>query len=214
MRYLSSQNSLSYNNPIGPSCRICDMLQGWIEDYPTDFATPGTAGAINALIKQISSNPCTLHYGSDILPFIEELPTLHDVDTSWSIQEDSRGDSDEDIEDEEDDAARKSILNDSVTAAVANANLEVMSRPSTRERTGSLPFSARSISLPLSTTFSASSDSSSRTSGSMPKKNSLKDLVKLAVTVLNFDLSEIAQQITKIQSEIFLDIEVCSTRVS
>ncbi|KIJ22487.1 hypothetical protein M422DRAFT_277069, partial [Sphaerobolus stellatus SS14] len=68
--------------------RICDLLEEWIATYPNDFATSGAHGAITALVKQISSNPSTLHYGSDILPFLAELPSLQDLDASWSMPSD------------------------------------------------------------------------------------------------------------------------------
>ena len=218
MRYFPLSTSEIYNNLVLLG-RLCDLLEGWIEDYPTDFATPGTSGAITALIKQISSNPCTLHYGSDILPFLDELPNLQDVEASWSIQEDSQGDSDEEgvglLDDEEDGRARRNIIGDpsisATTAHAGNPNVETKPKPSTRERKGSLPLS---IAPPLSATLSASSDNSGRTSGTFPRRNSPRELVKLAQTLATYDPLDIAQQITKIQSEIFLEIEVCLTSVS
>jgi len=198
------------------------MLEGWIEDYPTDFATPGAFGAISALIKQISSNPCTLHYGSDILPFLDEIPTLQDVDTSWSIQEDLLEDSDEEmfelLDDEEDKEARIGMTRESFSSPTATPvpNLKVVGKPklSTRERKGSLPMSTKSGFTPLSATLSASSDNSTKASGNVPKRNTPRDLLKLAQTMATYDPLDIAQQITKIQSEIFLDIEVHPFRVS
>ena len=65
--------------------RICTLLEQWIHDHPTDFAVPGTAGALQALIKQILRQPHTLYYGSDFLPFLEILPTLQDQDSSWAV---------------------------------------------------------------------------------------------------------------------------------
>jgi hypothetical protein len=200
------------------SYRICDLLEGWIKDYPTDFATPGTSGAITALLKQISSHLYTLHYGSDILPFLDEIPHLQDVDASWSFYEDAGEDSDEEgielLEDEEEVGLRVAARPEtaSSTASPTVSNPETKSKLSTRERKGSLPLSTRSSAMPLSITLSGSSDPSRI--AAMPKRNSPRELVRLAQTLATYDALDIAQQITKMQSEMFLAIEVCISRVS
>jgi len=207
--------------------RICDLLEEWIRAFPSDFATPGAYGAITALAKQISSNPSTLHYGSDILPFLEILPTLQDADASWALPcEDTPGDSeDEGLDDEEEEGVTSpttpiitNMPNDSDT--VVNSSIRdsitasVQSQPKTngtRERKGSLPLSSKSM---LTTTTSTSSSEGPRP---YPKHiptgprtgNSVKELVKLAQNLATYDTLEIAQQITRMQSELFLKIEVC-----
>ncbi|KAF8591835.1 ras GEF [Ramaria rubella] len=204
--------------------RICDLLEEWIENYPNDFAAPGTMGAITALVKQISSNPCTLHYGSDILPFLDEISGLQDLDASWSIQpDDSRDESDDEgfgIQDDEDDAgSRHSIARDSPaltkTSGPDTDPLErrpKLSSMTTRERKGSLPLSTKSMmSTPLITTLSGPSEVTRPFVGkpivNVPPRNSPRELVKLAQTLATYDPSDIAQQITKMQSELFLAIE-------
>lgn len=194
------------------------MLEGWIRDYPSDFATPGASGAIIALVKQISSHLYTLHYGSDILPFLDEIPHLQDMDASWSIQEDAGRDSDEDdgtplLEDEEE-TPREVVGPDTASSATTSSvsNESKSTQLSTRERKGSLPLSTRSSAAPLSVTLSGSSDPTR--SFPMPKRNSPKELVRLAQTLATYDALDIAQQITKMQSEMFLAIEVGITRVS
>lgn len=67
-------------------CRICNLLEQWMNDYPTDFATPGAPGALTALVKQVLRQSHTLHYGSDFLPFLERLPTLADEDGAWAMK--------------------------------------------------------------------------------------------------------------------------------
>ncbi|KIJ27173.1 hypothetical protein M422DRAFT_271663 [Sphaerobolus stellatus SS14] len=204
--------------------RICDLLEEWIATYPNDFATSGAHGAITALVKQISSNPSTLHYGSDILPFLAELPRLQDLDASWSMPSDdiSRYSEDDDG-DEEDSSIRYSnvpstLVTDSTIAVDFSIQDSVSSFSSfskpplngTRDRKGSLPLSGKSI---LSTqTLSLSSDSSRSYSRGITNLqrvtgNSPKDFVKLSSNLSTFDPIQIAEQITKMQSDLFLKIE-------
>jgi hypothetical protein len=63
-------------------------LSQWKENYPTDFGAPGTFGALSALLKQIVSNVHLVHYASDLLPFLEEVPKLVDRETSWAKKDD------------------------------------------------------------------------------------------------------------------------------
>ncbi|KAG8750194.1 hypothetical protein FRC14_000727 [Serendipita sp. 396] len=66
---------------------ICNLLLQWKENYPTDFGAPGTFDALSALLKQIVSNVHLLHYASDLLRFLEEVPKLTDRETSWTKRE-------------------------------------------------------------------------------------------------------------------------------
>ncbi|KAG8833059.1 hypothetical protein FRC17_000064, partial [Serendipita sp. 399] len=76
--------------------RICNLLLQWKENYPTDFGAPGTFGALSALLKQIVSNVHLVHYASDLLPFLEEVPKLTDRETFWSKKEEIVGDDSDD----------------------------------------------------------------------------------------------------------------------
>ena len=53
------------------------------------------------------SNTHLLHYGSDFLPFLEQLPTLRDIESSWAMKVDDTldvsDDSDEGTLDEDED---------------------------------------------------------------------------------------------------------------
>ena len=79
--------------------RICNLLYEWKEQYPSDFGAPGTFGAFSALLKQIISNVHLVHYGSDLLPFLEDVPTLKDADTMWAKKEDAPHLQDDDSDD-------------------------------------------------------------------------------------------------------------------
>lgn len=80
-------------------CSICNLLYEWKEQYPSDFGAPGTFGAFSALLKQIISNVHLVHYGSDLLPFLEDVPTLKDADTMWAKKEDAPHLQDDDSDD-------------------------------------------------------------------------------------------------------------------
>lgn len=70
-------------------------MSQWKENYPTDFGAPGTFGALSALLKQIVSNVHLVHYASDLLPFLEEVPKLVDRETFWAKKDDVVGDDSE-----------------------------------------------------------------------------------------------------------------------
>ncbi|GJJ09683.1 hypothetical protein Clacol_003907 [Clathrus columnatus] len=192
--------------------RICDLLEEWISTYPTDFATPGTHGAIVALVKQISSNPCTLHYGSDILPFLDELPRLKDLDSSWALPCEDPTASDESdtlLEDEMTSLPKNTSQETFDSSAVHSSgkdtsSVQSRSKSSIRERKASLPLSTKSLTSPTG------NDSHRLSSSRAPltlSRNSLKDLIRLSSTLSTYDPEEIAQQITKMQSDLFLAIE-------
>lgn len=76
--------------------RICWLLDHWTRLYPSDFAVPGTAGALSALIKSVIGKTYLLHYGSEFIPFMDMLPTLKDQDTAWAMKvQEPKDDSDD-----------------------------------------------------------------------------------------------------------------------
>lgn len=143
---------------------------------------------------------------------------MQDVDASWSLHEDVKDDSDDEaaglLEDEEEEGwLGRHVASTTKTTPVANPNImETKPKLTTRERKGSLLLSTNSSAIPLSTTLSGSSDASNRIGANLPKRNSPRELVKLAQTLATYDSLDIAQQITKMQSEMFLAIEVCVDR--
>lgn len=110
------------------SRRICNLLLEWKEHYPTDFAAVGSHGALSALLKQIISNMHLVHYGSDLLPLLEQLPSLRDRETTWCKQESNRhllGDDESDMEDSEDEITREAttaIDSDTITSRRTNGH--------------------------------------------------------------------------------------------
>jgi hypothetical protein len=76
-----------------------------------------------------------------------------------------------------------------------------------RERKASLPLTAISLVVPVSalTPSSVQSDNSE----SMTPNQHLKKLAKLAQEVNMLDSDDIAQEITRIEAKMFLNIEVC-----
>jgi hypothetical protein len=59
-----------------------------MKDYPTDFAAPGALGALSAILKQIVTNVHMTHYASDLLPFLDQIPTLVDLEGCWALKSD------------------------------------------------------------------------------------------------------------------------------
>jgi len=179
-------------------------LETWIRDYPHDFAVKGTAGALIALIRSIISKTHLLHYGSEFLPFLEQLPSLVDQDSAWALKVViSDNDSDDYIPDDDDD--EETHTNDTSTLAdgggsAISADSHEVAFPS-RERKSSLPLPKALLSPP-------------QPNGIIPHpydqspKQHIKDLFKLAQTVLSTDSDEIAQEITRQGVRRFLEIKV------
>lgn len=173
----------------------------WIRDYPHDFAVRGTAGALSALIKSIISKTYLLHYGSEFLPFLEMLPN-NDPDAAWALKIEETPDENEDPynlsgEDEPPVSGIDSPMSPPVSARERPAP-PLLPAP-TRERKPSLPLP--SILASAMTPTQVETDTS--------EKQQIKDLVKLAQEVLALDPEEIAQEITRVEVNLFLDIKVC-----
>ncbi|KAJ8522522.1 hypothetical protein ONZ45_g898 [Pleurotus djamor] len=158
--------------------RICHLLEQWRCEYKHDFAVKGTSGALNALTKSIVSKTYLLHYGSELLPFLEELPTLVDKDAAWAMKPDEPPPDSEESSDEEE------------FAQIPDAE-----PPRTRDRKQSLPL-AGSLLVPIM-----------GVSPSSLAPRIIKDLQKIAQDVNVLDAEAVAQQITKVQVEAFLAIE-------
>ncbi|CAA7265781.1 unnamed protein product [Cyclocybe aegerita] len=178
--------------------RICHLLETWIRDYSHDFAVKGTVGALNALIKSIISKTHLLHYGSEFLPFLEQLPTLVDQDTTWSLKADiSDNDSDDYNEEDDDDEARieepTSLTHDDISPPTAS--------------TVSFPSRERKSSLPLPKALLSPSQVNGALSNTLEPKHQIKELTKLASDILTIDSQDIAQEITRQGVKKFLAIK-------
>lgn len=184
----------------------------WIRDYPYDFAVRGTAGALSALIKSIIAKTYLLHYGSDFLPFLEMLPNLTDKDAAWALKaEDPAEESDDSYSIFDDDDG-----DDDTTGPELDATTPRSSPPGTRsprsptlsrERKPSLTLHAKSFVMPNNSPppYPGNTEISD-----LSAKQLIKELVKVAQEVNGIDSEEIAQEITRIEARMFLDIEVCA----
>ncbi|KZT74642.1 ras GEF [Daedalea quercina L-15889] len=190
--------------------RICLLLDRWITTYPTDFAVPGAAGALRALIKSTLTKTYLLHYGALFLPFLETVPTLRDRDASWAlkVEEDSDG---------------SSFVSDDADFAVTGSDSRSLPELPTRgpQRNGGQPAPGQTVtardrksSLPLSVTAKAlglgSSTPTSSNAESPPEpspKQLLKRLQNMSDEVLKADFGQIAESITRIEARYFLQIE-------
>ncbi|KAJ7783808.1 ras guanine nucleotide exchange factor domain-containing protein [Mycena maculata] len=191
--------------------RICHLLEQWIRDYPYDFKVRGTPSALSALFKSITSKTYLLHYGSDFLPFHELLPNLVDKDAAWALKPDYPED-----ESDYDDDERSAVLTLSSThsseleSPLPSARLPPSAKAKTspaipapfRERKGSLPLGNKLIIPP--TTPNGISPNGNPEGG---YRSQLKELLKLAADVNSTDSGEIAQEITRMEVKLFLDIE-------
>ncbi|EEB98904.1 hypothetical protein MPER_01505, partial [Moniliophthora perniciosa FA553] len=183
--------------------QICHLLELWIGDYDYDFSVRGTAGALSALIKSIISKTYLLHYGSDFLPLLEILPTLVDKDVAWALKVDDAADESDDsysLLEDDDESIRSEIKPHSPPTSPPKRKSSV--NP-TRERKSSLPLSAKSL-FPGSATSSSSDDPDSL---DFHPKQQLRELLKLANEVHATDSEEIAQEITRIEKKLFLEIK-------
>lgn len=185
--------------------RICNLLDIWIRDYPSDFAVRGTAGALHALVRAILTKTYLLHYGCDFLPFTEMLPNFKDKDAEWALPVQNQTFDDDDIaEDDDDDSVR--YADSSLTTSSTEGSILNQPPPSitgsSRERKSSLPLSA---TLP---TNHESTEPDGFSPDDPDSKKLLKDLVKVAQEVSSFDVLHVAEEITRIEAQYFLDIEV------
>ncbi|KAJ7103511.1 ras guanine nucleotide exchange factor domain-containing protein [Mycena belliarum] len=188
--------------------RICHLLEQWIRDYPYDFKVRGTPSALSALFKSITSKTYLLHYGSDFLPFHELLPNLIDKDAAWAHKPDYPED-----ESDYDDDEKSAVLTLSSTHSSDLEALPPNAPPSTkakvsptipfRERKGSLPLSNNRVTLPSALPDGIAHNETPETNS----RTQLKDLLKVAADINAIDSEEIAQEITRQEAELFLDIE-------
>lgn len=165
-----------------------------MSDYSSDFAVRNTAGALSALVKSIISKTYLLHYGTDFLPFLEMLPSMSDEDADWAIKIDDMADESDDsysFEDEEHHIAR------------STASSEDNTKSKERERKRSIP-TARSL-IPNS---GSTVNSDGAESEAMDPRRQLRELQKIAQSINETDSDHIAQEITRMEVKIFLEIEV------
>lgn len=180
--------------------RICHLLETWMHNYRQDFAVPGAAGALNAIVNSLVNKTYLLHYGCDFKPFLEHISNLVDTDATWAQKTEPLLDETEDpylFSDGEDDSL-VAITVGSASASrssVAPSNENSVSS-SSRERKQSLPLSAKALIMPTSAQVPE-----------VPPKQLLKELSKQAQELQTYDCSEIAEEITRNEAMLFMVIE-------
>ncbi|KAG1853630.1 ras guanine nucleotide exchange factor domain-containing protein [Suillus subluteus] len=184
--------------------RICHLLETWIQAYPQDFAVPGAPGALHALVRSIVGKTYLLHHGSDFLPFLSHLPNIIDTDAAWALKSEIPVDECEDpysISDGEKETLVVETKSPSTSRSlVARSNDNLPSAASVRERKSSLPLSAK-IFIPVNSSHSQGD------AQDMSPKDLLNKLRSNAQTLANFDCSAIAEEITRVEAKLFMDIE-------
>lgn len=145
-----------------------------------------------------------LHYGSDLLPFTEYLSTYVDKDAAWALPvEDLADETDESysLYEEEYEAPGRTNSPAASSSEQASTGQKPPSVVLSRERKSSLPLSnATSDSGPGKPSFSL---------GDIDAKKLLKDLVKNSQDIAIVESIHIADEITRIEAEYFLQIAVC-----
>jgi hypothetical protein len=177
-----------------PSPRICHLLEVWIQDYPHDFVVGAAADALNALIKSIVTKTHLLHYGSDLLPFLEGRP-LHDKDSAWAMKVDEPTSENDDDDDDDDDLIPIRESTSTQTQVSEEARSARPQLPSTiAERKSSLPLIARSNGNTADQADSV--------------KEVLKNLLITSAKLGNYEPFHVAEEITRVGKRLFLLIEV------
>ncbi|KAJ3575638.1 hypothetical protein NP233_g979 [Leucocoprinus birnbaumii] len=194
--------------------RICHLLEVWINDYGDDFAVKGTAGALHALIRSILAKTHLLHYGSQLLPFLESLPGLEDEDAAWAVQPEVTDESDgESFMDDDDYSQPDGDVDQGASSSRApivdnippdmllssSASRPALVDPITSTNVRDRKSSAVMRSLGLSLNNSIEHDPTS--------KQQLKELVRAANDIMAFDASEVAEEITRVEVQYFKAIK-------
>ncbi|KAH9969049.1 ras guanine nucleotide exchange factor domain-containing protein [Russula dissimulans] len=177
--------------------RVCHLLEVWIRDYPHDFAVGAAADALNALVKSIVTKTHLLHYGSDLVPFLEGRP-LQDKDAAWAMKVDeptSEGDEPYTFSEDDDDIVPSLESTSSQTLASEDtSSTHTLSVSSGRERKSSLVLSARSTA----TAPPEHVDS---------VKEILKSLLSTSARLSVYEPQHVAEEITRVGRSLFLLIE-------
>ncbi|TFK89976.1 ras GEF [Polyporus arcularius HHB13444] len=195
--------------------RICQLLDHWINLYPTDFAVSGASGALGALIKSILNKTYLLHYGAEFLPFLEMVSSLRDKDSSWGLKVEDESSDNSSLSDEEhsflmDNAvSQRSMSPTPIPADNASTGASGSQSGFARERKASLPLTAKAlIAVPASSApFGHLSDPVSGTASGMSAKVILRTLQTTSQALYACDPADIAQEMTRIQCQFFLRIE-------
>lgn len=128
-----------------------------------------------------------------------------DRDSGWALKVDDTDESDDSYSLlEDDDESIKSAAAKSTSSPPAGQGKNSISLPS-RSRKSSLPLLNAKVLFPSSGSSNGSVESDNM---DFTTKQQLRELVKVANEVNAIDSIEIAQEITRIEKRLFLDIEV------
>ncbi|THH16724.1 hypothetical protein EUX98_g9256 [Antrodiella citrinella] len=183
--------------------KICCLLDTWARMYANDFAVPGTAGALSALLKSILGKTYLLQYGSEFIAFMELLPTLGDADAAWAMKvEAPKYDSDDESSIDllalstESPMSSISPLPDSSSNSVTRSRTQSIA--TNRDRKSSLPLSHRS------TMMGSPSPVHAPIIEAVSSKVILKNLQAICAGLDQYDPTDIAQEITRHEKDLFL----------
>lgn len=178
--------------------RICHLLEVWIQDYPHDFVVGAAADALNALIKSIVTKTHLLHYGSDLLPFLEGRP-LHDRDSAWAMKVDEPAAENDELDDDD-------LDDDDVIPIIASTSTQTQLSEEARSTRSQLPSSSgeRKSSFPLSVRSNGVTAADQADS----VKEVLKNLLITSAKLGNCEPLHLAEEITRAGKHLFLQIEV------
>ena len=182
-------------------------MEQWIADYPSDFAVPGSHGALSALIKQIMKQTHTLYYGSDFQPFLDSLPLLTDRDEPWAIKADVLA---EESDESDDGVAEEDTVVIGLEEEPPSSTVHPYSYATSTLNSPPAKSRSRKSSLPLP--FISSANSHRATNGGPPAPPSPKEilakLVRTSQILSNSDALAVAWEITRRELNLFLKIEV------
>ncbi|CAE6480963.1 unnamed protein product [Rhizoctonia solani] len=188
--------------------RLCELLQHWIEEYPNDFAAPGAPSALAAVVRTACENTHLMYYGSEFTYFLDELPCLTDDASSWAYVSADTPVEDESLYDFELDFDREfnfspeadgfGLFDPSYTIAPNSATYQMDNEdePPTTGRT------ARFESTGEESAGRGVSPDARRAPSA-----AFKALQAVANELLEYDPMTIAEEITRLETELFLKIK-------
>ncbi|TFK57665.1 ras GEF [Heliocybe sulcata] len=181
--------------------RICHLLGTWIQDFPYDFAVPGSAGALSAVVKSVMSKSHLLHYAADFLPFLEVLPNLVDRDIDWAAKTDELPDTSDDSYDTSDE---EGLDTSPAVREPPDSSPAPPKRSSfARDRRPSLPLTAKALVMPNTPLIESFAPDTSNASA----KFVIKELHKICQDLSLLDSKDVAQEMTRLEVKLFLQIE-------
>ena len=142
-----------------------------------------------------------MHYGSEFLPFLEQLPSLVDEDTAWAKKADISDTDSDDYTVEEEDPRTEEVITPETSSVEVPSSSPQIAFPPPRERTASFPLPRARLSVSqYNVNYSTIAEQQNR--------QYIKELLRIATEVMNTDSEEIAQEITRQGQLLFMVIKV------